>query len=94
MSLSNETSVRAEFEKWWEQHRYGRICGSSGKRDWEIWQAAYAAGMARMREMAANLAYEDEPLRNRQGKATLREQAEVDGACSIFERRESRSDRA
>jgi len=60
---SHETSVRAEFEKWATQRGLDENGwdGVGALKDWEvdrarawnIWSQGYAAGMARMREMAA-----------------------------------------
>jgi hypothetical protein len=49
MSPSNETSARADFLKWWNEN-WPDLCPT------QIALAAYEAGMARMREMAAELA--------------------------------------
>jgi len=64
---ANETKVLAEFEKWvtamepaYADSNLERLTGGRGSYRvhnvacwWMAWQAAYAVGMARMREMAA-----------------------------------------
>jgi hypothetical protein len=60
MSVSHETEMRAEFEKWqivkceWRDNpkhpNGGRYVDDRLEEQWIVWQAAYARGMARMRE--------------------------------------------
>jgi len=70
---SHETSVRAQFEKWvtamepaYADSNLERLTGGRGGYRvhnvacwWMAWQAAYVAGMARMREDAKHEALEE-----------------------------------